>query len=253
VGPAARAHEPAHRGTRRRHLRPRRPEHAALALLVPLARRRGPRRADDLPRRRLAVRARVATTTTDTRRCNRAWMSEFNGSGRALWPVARSVDGARWECIADGLPWAPRGLIGGSAVLHGRMWLIGGGCAAAALTAARATIPCYINATYSVPVAPVEVLCEATHVPCPGGLFGASATRNDGRGMTAWRAGPTTPPPPRTVSSVATSGPRTTAPAGCGTRPARRGPRGSTTTLRRGAPPLPPRSFTPRTLFRVLI
>ena len=33
------------------------------------------------------ARARVATTTTDTRRCNRAWMSEFN-SVLGLWPGA---------------------------------------------------------------------------------------------------------------------------------------------------------------------
>lgn len=39
----------------------------------------------------------------------------------------RSSDGQTWEQVADGLPWAPRCMIGGSAVLHGRMWLIGGG------------------------------------------------------------------------------------------------------------------------------
>jgi peptide-methionine (S)-S-oxide reductase len=41
--------------------------------------------------------------------------------------VWRSSDGRHWEQIADNLPWAPRCMIGGSAVLHGRMWLLGGG------------------------------------------------------------------------------------------------------------------------------
>jgi len=36
-------------------------------------------------------------------------------------------DGREWTQILGNAPWAPRGLIGGSAVLNGRMWLIGGG------------------------------------------------------------------------------------------------------------------------------
>jgi hypothetical protein len=51
----------------------------------------------------------------------------------------RSRDGKHWECVADNLPWAPRGMIGGSAVLNGRMWLLGGG-------------------TYATPQAPEELL-----------------------------------------------------------------------------------------------
>ena len=38
--------------------------------------------------------------------------------------VWRSVDGRRWEMVADGLAWGPRAAIVGSAVLHDRMWLI---------------------------------------------------------------------------------------------------------------------------------
>jgi len=41
--------------------------------------------------------------------------------------VWRSTDGGTWERVADDQPWAPRGLIGGSAVLDGRIWLLGGG------------------------------------------------------------------------------------------------------------------------------
>ena len=37
-----------------------------------------------------------------------------------------SEDGAAWEKVADDLPWGPRGMIGGSAVLGGRIWLLGG-------------------------------------------------------------------------------------------------------------------------------
>lgn len=38
-----------------------------------------------------------------------------------------SEDGAHWERVLHNAPWAPRGLIGGSAVMDGRIWLIGGG------------------------------------------------------------------------------------------------------------------------------
>jgi len=38
-----------------------------------------------------------------------------------------SEDGCAWTRVADGLPWAPRGMIGGSAVFRGRIWIPGGG------------------------------------------------------------------------------------------------------------------------------
>jgi hypothetical protein len=36
-------------------------------------------------------------------------------------------DGVRWERVSASAPWAPRGMIGGSAVFRGRMWVLGGG------------------------------------------------------------------------------------------------------------------------------
>ena len=41
--------------------------------------------------------------------------------------VWMSVDGAVWHKVADQCPWAPRGMISGSAILNGRMYLMGGG------------------------------------------------------------------------------------------------------------------------------
>ena len=38
-----------------------------------------------------------------------------------------SKDGEKWEKIADNLPWAPRGMIGGSAVFKNKIWIMGGG------------------------------------------------------------------------------------------------------------------------------
>ncbi|MHB9131006.1 MAG: Kelch repeat-containing protein [Armatimonadota bacterium] len=41
--------------------------------------------------------------------------------------VWRSTDGRAWECVQTHAPWAPRGMIGGCALLHDRLWLLGGG------------------------------------------------------------------------------------------------------------------------------
>ena len=38
-----------------------------------------------------------------------------------------SGDGMDWSCVTEHAPWPHRGMIGGSAVLGGRMWLLGGG------------------------------------------------------------------------------------------------------------------------------
>ncbi len=38
-----------------------------------------------------------------------------------------STDGVKWEWVTLEAPWAPRGMIGGAAVLNGRIWLLGGG------------------------------------------------------------------------------------------------------------------------------
>jgi len=37
-----------------------------------------------------------------------------------------SSDGVKWTKIADQLPWAPRGMIGGSVVFKNRIWILGG-------------------------------------------------------------------------------------------------------------------------------
>lgn len=39
----------------------------------------------------------------------------------------RSRDGETWECVTDDLPFPQRGMIGGSAVHEGRIWILGGG------------------------------------------------------------------------------------------------------------------------------
>ena len=41
--------------------------------------------------------------------------------------VWRTTDGASWECVEAKAPWAPRGMVGASAVKDGRLWLLGGG------------------------------------------------------------------------------------------------------------------------------
>jgi len=41
--------------------------------------------------------------------------------------VWRTKDGRHWEQVADRCPWAPRSAVGGSAVMGGKMWLVGGG------------------------------------------------------------------------------------------------------------------------------
>jgi len=41
--------------------------------------------------------------------------------------VWNSNDGKKWTKVTDKAPWGPRGMIGGSAVLKGRIWMLGGG------------------------------------------------------------------------------------------------------------------------------
>lgn len=55
-------------------------------------------------------------------------MPGFAGGEEAFYrDVWRSADGATWERVLDRAPWPPRGMIGGSAVFGGRIWLLGGG------------------------------------------------------------------------------------------------------------------------------
>ena len=41
--------------------------------------------------------------------------------------VWNTADGVHWTQVCEQAPWAPRGMIGGSAVFNGRMWILGGG------------------------------------------------------------------------------------------------------------------------------
>ena len=49
------------------------------------------------------------------------------GSETAFNDVWRSRTGAEWECVTNAAAWSPRAWVGGSAVLGGRMFVIGGG------------------------------------------------------------------------------------------------------------------------------
>ena len=49
------------------------------------------------------------------------------GAERAFNDVWRSKTGEVWECITEAAPWKPRAWVGGAAVLHGRMYVMGGG------------------------------------------------------------------------------------------------------------------------------
>lgn len=53
---------------------------------------------------------------------------QFAPAGEIFYSDAwSSPDGRSWSRVADGLPWGPRGMIGGSAVLQDRIWILGGG------------------------------------------------------------------------------------------------------------------------------
>ena len=55
-------------------------------------------------------------------------MPQFAGGEERFYDdVWCSTDGAAWTRALDHAPWPPRGMIGGSAVLRGRIWLLGGG------------------------------------------------------------------------------------------------------------------------------
>ena len=41
--------------------------------------------------------------------------------------IWNSSDGVTWTQVANELPWAPRGMIGGSVIFNNRMWILGGG------------------------------------------------------------------------------------------------------------------------------
>lgn len=41
--------------------------------------------------------------------------------------VWNTSDGVTWKCVTKNAPWSARGMIGGSAVFKGRIWILGGG------------------------------------------------------------------------------------------------------------------------------
>ncbi len=53
---------------------------------------------------------------------------QFTPDAEAFYgDVWNSTDGAKWTKVADKMPWAPRGMIGGSVVFQNRIWILGGG------------------------------------------------------------------------------------------------------------------------------
>ena len=66
-------------------------------------------------------------------------MPKFDDAAEELFynDVWCSKDGANWEQVTESAPWSPRGMIGGSAVLGGRIWLLGGGTYDTPMTPSR--------------------------------------------------------------------------------------------------------------------
>ena len=55
-------------------------------------------------------------------------LPQFAGEAEAFYnDVWNSADGVRWTRVTEHAPWPPRGMIGGSVVFKGRMWILGGG------------------------------------------------------------------------------------------------------------------------------
>lgn len=71
-----------------------------------------------------------------------------------------SEDGAQWTRVVEQAPWTPRGMFSGQAVLHDRLWLLGGGTYDTPLTRERQfyndvwSTPDGINWTCHTPSAP---------------------------------------------------------------------------------------------------
>jgi hypothetical protein len=63
-----------------------------------------------------------------TRRVQRdVWQWKGETSEAFHNDVWNTADGVSWTRVIGNAPWAPRGQIGGSAVLNGRIWILGGG------------------------------------------------------------------------------------------------------------------------------
>jgi hypothetical protein len=55
-------------------------------------------------------------------------MPQFAGGPQRFYnDVWSSADGSTWTRVVEQAPWTPRGMIGGSAVFQGRIWILGGG------------------------------------------------------------------------------------------------------------------------------
>lgn len=55
-------------------------------------------------------------------------LPQFGGGPECFYnDVWSSPDGVDWTRVIEHAPWPPRGMIGGSAVFQGRIWLLGGG------------------------------------------------------------------------------------------------------------------------------
>lgn len=55
-------------------------------------------------------------------------LPQFGGGPERFYhDVWCSADGVNWTRVIERAPWSPRGMIGGSAVFQGRIWLLGGG------------------------------------------------------------------------------------------------------------------------------
>ncbi len=55
------------------------------------------------------------------------WQFKGESSEVCYNDVWNSIDGVNWTRVTEHAPWSPRGQIGGSAVMNGRIWIIGGG------------------------------------------------------------------------------------------------------------------------------
>jgi hypothetical protein len=55
-------------------------------------------------------------------------LPQFAPAAEAFYnDVWNSSDGLHWKRVLEHAPWTPRGMIGGSAVFRGKIWLLGGG------------------------------------------------------------------------------------------------------------------------------
>lgn len=131
--------------------------------------------------------------------------------------IWRSSDGAIWECVSRNLPFPQRGMIGGSAVHDGRIWILGGGTYDTPdrpdrlfyndvwSTSDGIDWTCHTTSAPWHPRQYHEVAVWDDHLWVLEGYHAASGNRNDvwysPDGVT-WHNLPDTPWPPRHAASV---------------------------------------------------